>query len=279
MISTDFITEWEQVAPWRTDNLIEQDLIIERALVELYKMPLVRKNLAFKGGTALNKLFIKPQARYSEDIDLSLVNRVPIKDIMDQFRDALDPWLGKPKWKHSAFGIKFFYPYTAISGEKVKLKVEINTTNYEQVFGLRYMNFRHESSYFSGESTITTYELDELMGSKLRALYSRNKGRDLFDMWLVMTRNLVDIDRVMKSFVFYSEMEENPVSRAQFEANIYAKKKSAEFRQDMGKLLAGDVNWDVDEAFHLIEKEVYHRLSGEPWKGTKKQRRENQKQS
>lgn len=264
MILKRYITEWSNTAPWQTQDMVEQDLIIERALVELYKMPLVRKNLAFKGGTALNKLFVDPQARYSEDIDLTLVNKIPIGKTIDQLRDALDPWLGKPKWKHSSFSIKFFYPYTAISGESVKLKVEINMTNYEQVFGLQYMDFEHDSSYFSGRSTITTYELDELMGTKLRALYNRNKSRDLFDMWLVMTRDLVDIDRVIESFVFCSKMENNPVSRAQFEANMYAKKQSAEFKGDMSKLLAGHVNWNVGEAFELIEKEIYHRLPGDP---------------
>lgn len=270
MISRNFLKEWEETSPWRTQDMIEQDLIIEKVLAELYKMPLVRKNLAFKGGTALNKLFIDPQARYSEDIDLTLVKRIPIKKTIDQLRDAIDPWLGKPKFKHSRFSFKLFYPYIAISGEQVKLKVEINLTTYEQAFGLRYMDFHHNSSYYSGSSTITTFELDELMGTKLKALYNRNKSRDLFDMWLVIKRGLVNLDRVMKSFHFYSEMEENPVSRAQFEANIYAKKHSPEFRGDMSQLLAGDVSWDVDEAFRLIEENIYHRLKGEPWKGPKK---------
>lgn len=272
MIAENYIEEWRKKAPWQTQGMVEQDLIIERALSELYKMPLVKENLAFKGGTALNKLFIDPQARYSEDIDLTLVKRIPIGKTIDQLRDAIDPWLGKPKYKHSKVSFKLFYPYTSISGEKVKLKIEINLTTYEQAFGLRYMDFNHRSSYYSGSSTITTFELDELMGTKLKALYNRNKSRDLFDMWLVIKRGLVNLDRVMESFHFYSEMEENPVSRAQFEANIYAKKKSPEFRGDMSQLLAGDVDWDVDEAFRLIEDNIYHRLKGDPWKGLKKKK-------
>ena len=40
------------------------------AVIELFTRPVVREQLAFRGGTALHKLFLKPATRYSEDIDL-----------------------------------------------------------------------------------------------------------------------------------------------------------------------------------------------------------------
>ncbi len=270
MIPKNFIIKWRESAPWKTDNMVEQDLIIEKALVELYKKPLIRENLAFKGGTALNKLFIKPQARYSEDIDLTLIKKIAIGETINQIRDILDPWLGKPSYKHSKFSFKMFYTYESVLGDKMKLKIEINLTTYDNIFGIRYKDFEHNSTYFSGKSKITTFDLDELMGTKLKALYQRNKGRDLFDIWLVLSRNLVDIDRVVQSFNFYSKIEGNPVSRAQFEANLYAKKNNKEFRVDMSKLLAYEVDWNIDEAFSLIETSIYHRLKGTPWKGMKR---------
>ncbi len=58
MIVARRIKEWSDFAPWKNLDMVEQDLIIEKALVKLYKQPLVAKNLAFKGGTALNKLFV-----------------------------------------------------------------------------------------------------------------------------------------------------------------------------------------------------------------------------
>jgi hypothetical protein len=67
-------TEWRTFAPWSTDAQVEQDLILSRALVEIFSNPLLSKSLAFRGGTALHKLFIKPAARYSGDIDLVQVN-------------------------------------------------------------------------------------------------------------------------------------------------------------------------------------------------------------
>ena len=69
MIPRDYITEWRSVAPWVEDSQVEQDLVISRALVEIFSHPLLKESLAFRGGTALYKLHIRPPARYSEDID------------------------------------------------------------------------------------------------------------------------------------------------------------------------------------------------------------------
>ena len=84
MIPRDYITAWRAQAPWIPDFQVEQDLVISRALVLIFSHPLLRKSLAFRGGTALYKLYIKPPARYSEDIDAAaktvkaqLIERLP----------------------------------------------------------------------------------------------------------------------------------------------------------------------------------------------------------
>ena len=70
MIPRDYILEWREQAPWPQDFQVEQDLIISRALVEIFLNSVLHDALAFRGGTALYKLHLKPAARYSEDIDL-----------------------------------------------------------------------------------------------------------------------------------------------------------------------------------------------------------------
>ena len=77
MIPHDYITEWRAQAPWVQDLQVEQDLVISRALVDIFNHPLLAKSLAFRGGTALYKLHLKPPARYSEDIDLVQINAEP----------------------------------------------------------------------------------------------------------------------------------------------------------------------------------------------------------
>jgi predicted nucleotidyltransferase component of viral defense system len=65
VIPRDYITSWRPQAPWVQDIQVEQDLVICRALVELFSNPVLAQSLAFRGGTALYKLYIKPPARYS----------------------------------------------------------------------------------------------------------------------------------------------------------------------------------------------------------------------
>ena len=78
MIPTQNIVAWGNVAPWTEARQIEQDLIISRALVEIFSDPILRDALRFRGGTALNKLHFPAPLRYSEDIDLVRTSHGPI---------------------------------------------------------------------------------------------------------------------------------------------------------------------------------------------------------
>ncbi len=68
MIPKIFIEKWQQNAPWQSLDMVEQDLIINRSLVSLYQNQKIKESLIFRGGTALNKIYLKPSARYSEDL-------------------------------------------------------------------------------------------------------------------------------------------------------------------------------------------------------------------
>jgi len=114
MIPEIFIENWRVNVKWQTPVQVEQDLIISRALVCLYNDPYIADALVFRGGTALNKLFLKPPARYSEDIDFVQKRAEPIGVIINKIRELLEPWLGKPKWKITERGAKLIYQYQAI---------------------------------------------------------------------------------------------------------------------------------------------------------------------
>src|SRR5665811_177653 len=89
MIPRRYITEWKANAPWPTDAQVEQDLVIERALVALFSDPFLKEHVAFRGGTALHKIYLKPQARYSEDIDLVQIKEGSIKPLLVRLRERL----------------------------------------------------------------------------------------------------------------------------------------------------------------------------------------------
>ena len=89
MIPKIYITKWGEHVPWLFDMQLEQDLLISRALVELFSNPHISEALAFRGGTALYKLFLTPAPRYSEDIDLvQRINRLCIQPFCGNLKQS-----------------------------------------------------------------------------------------------------------------------------------------------------------------------------------------------
>ena len=89
MIPAQYLTEWAAAYPWKLSEQVEQDLLISRAVVAIYSDPYLAERLAWRGGTALYKLYLNPQPRYSEDIDLVLIHPEPMGPILDRLREVL----------------------------------------------------------------------------------------------------------------------------------------------------------------------------------------------
>ena len=265
MIPHDYITEWRARVPWVDDFQVEQDLVISRALEEIFSHPHLRESLAFRGGTALYKLHIDPPARYSEDIDLVQIRAEPIGPTLDALRTVLDPWLGKPQWKQNGGRVTFRYRFQSegVSPQRLRLKVEINSREHFTFFGLGEKSFAVSSRWFGGEAKITTYAFDELIGTKLRALYQRRKGRDLFDLTVALKQSAISADRVVETFLHYTAQEEVNITRALFERNLAAKLKMPLFVADIGPLLAAGYRWDIHKATEDVSSQLIERLPGD----------------
>lgn len=272
MIPKASITQWREKAPWMTDEQVEQDLILSRVLVDLFSDPLLNKELAFRGGTALHKLFFTSPGRYSEDIDLVRTSTGTIGHVIGAIRDKLDNWLGQPVSRRNQGRFTLYYKFEAATAAAamMRVKIEINTREQGSLFSLQQQKFKVDNSWFSGSAAINTYLLEELLGTKLRALYQRKKGRDLFDLALVLT-NFPDlaIDKVMQTFDFYLAKQGKRITRAQFEKNLFEKLQDKAFAADVIFLLEQENAASVFE-FKNAATQVYERfvkkLPGESWK-------------
>ena len=273
MIPRAYITEWRAVAPWSQDAWVEQDLVISRALVALFRVAALAERLAFRGGTALYKLHLRPPARYSEDIDLVQVRAEPIGGTLDLVRGALDPWLGTSHRRLSGRSATLVYRFDSEDDPplRMRLKIEINTREHFTELGLTRVPFRVQSRWFSGDAGVTTFKIDELMGTELRALYQRSKGRDLFDLWFALVHGTVDTGALFRSFRSYMAEGGHTVTRAQFERNLHEKARSRGFRRDIRPLLRPDSNqdFDIDEALDVVRERLIRMLPGEPWQGVR----------
>lgn len=269
MIQRAFITAWRSRASWLQDSQVEQDLVLSRALVELFTDEAIAGTLAFRGGTALSKLYLKRARRYSEDIDLVQVNAGAIGPIIYAIRRRLDSWLGRPQWKQGAGRVTLYYRFDTEIEPSVtmRLKLEINTREHFTVLGLVPRRFEVSNGWFKGSADITTYELDELLGTKLRALYQRKKGRDLFDLWAASLDAAADPKRLVESFKRYVEHDGLRISRAEFESNLYQKLRDPGFGRDVEPLLVSSVGWDPAAAAEYVFTAITPLLPGDAWKG------------
>ena len=136
--------------------------------------------------------------------------------------------------------------------------------------GFKEIPFKVTSRWFEGRCNIHSYELDELLGTKFRALYQRKQGRDLFDLATALANPVVKPDRVIAAFLEYMKQEGHKVSRAQFEKNIAAKLHDPAFVADISPLLSEGFTWDIETAAPLVSKQLIERLPGDPWKGAEK---------
>ena len=269
MIPRANITAWRAAAPWPDNMQVEQDLALSRALITMFHRPEVAEQAVFRGGTALHKLFFGQPGRYSEDIDLVQREAGPIGGLIDAIRRALDPWLGKPKWKQGQGRFTLYYRFdtTFTPVVSMRLKVEINTREHFSVLARQRLRYRIDNPWFAGGAELVTYGLAELLGTKMRALYQRKKGRDLFDLWFALTEADVDADQVVQCFSDYMKFGETTTSRAQFEENMERKMEDALFLGDVTPLLRPGLEYDINAAWELIHDLLVRRLPGEAWKG------------
>jgi predicted nucleotidyltransferase component of viral defense system len=224
VIPGSYIQEWTAATPWPDRRQVEQDLIICRALCDIFNEPLLAERLAFRGGTAINKLLFRQPLRYSEDIDLVQVQPEPIGPTVDAVRRALS-WLGPCRRKAAAHSIHLVFAFApeADPTTTLKLKVEINTREHESLYGLKAYPFAVENPWFAGRASVASFESEELFGTKLRALLQRRRGRDLFDLNEGLKQLPLAPERVIASFDHYLAHEGTQITRANAEERMLAK--------------------------------------------------------
>jgi predicted nucleotidyltransferase component of viral defense system len=252
------VLAWRAEHPWSTNAQVEQDLIISRAMADIFAHPDLGRKLAMRGGTAMHKLYLAPATRYSEDIDLVQTQAGPIGDVLDGIHSVLDPWLGEPTWERKVNDVKLKYRVESEIPPVVRLllKIEINTREHGAMAGHIGRRFEVISRWYSGMADIQTFSLNEMLGTKMRALYQRRKGRDLFDLWLALSKGLANPDMVVEHFRRYTRRPGHNITREEYSRNLGEKMYDSGFLSDVLPLLRPGVIYDAAEAHCLVEEQL-----------------------
>jgi predicted nucleotidyltransferase component of viral defense system len=263
MIPKPDIAKWQEHAPWKQFYQVEQDLVISRALIEIFSDEFLRENLAFRGGTALHKLYLNPAPRYSEDIDLVQIKAGPIKPIMQRINEVITFFKEPRKTQVKGHGAKALYRFNSeYEGIRLRLKLEINCKEHFNVLDWVNFPFEIESEWFSGKALIKTYSINELLGTKLRALYQRSKGRDLFDLDYSRLNKQLNVDEIIHCFKEYTTFStgNRPPSKKEFLLNIEEKEKDPNFTGDMEALLRPEIKYNQEAAFKWFKNELLEKI-------------------
>lgn len=263
MIPRPHIAKWRDQAPWATNEQVEQDLIISRALVALFSDEFLSENLAFRGGTALHKLYLNPAPRYSEDIDLVQIKEGPIKPILQRIDKIITFFEEDRVVKSKANNNTLLYRFNSEYSPEIRLrlKIEINCREHFNLLGWNPFPFSVASEWFTKGCNIITYHLDELLGTKVRALYQRKKGRDLFDLYYADQHAKLDYDKIIHCYNEYMKFVVGKLpTQKEFLLNMGEKKRSKQFSGDMEGLLNPDLKYDQEEAFEWLFDELVQRL-------------------
>jgi predicted nucleotidyltransferase component of viral defense system len=254
------ITAWSVNRPWPNRAAVEQDLILARLIVAIYSHPRLSEELVFRGGTCLHQVHLPAPLRYSEDLDFVRRTHTGIRPIFDDLRQiAADLGLEVKRadvTQHPKLRLRARSEQGADT--YLRIKLEINTHETSPARGLIHVPFAVRSDWFTGSAEVLTFTAAELVSTKLRALFQRSKGRDLFDLWLALTTLELDPAEIVGAFDPYRP---DGYTRERAIENLRGKLTSESFRRDLDLLVTDwPERYDIDAAARLVIDNLLVRL-------------------
>lgn len=269
------LTAWQTHAPWPKRSQIEQDLRLSRGVAAIFADEVLRSHLAMRGGTVLHKAHLAPAARYSEDIDLVLTKPMDTATLEKHLLRVLTPILGVPApsifldaWlalrnarkSSKILSIKFKFIPLGLNRQET-IKVDINLNEHAALYPLVQVGFQsldEDGDLVTAQAI--SYDINEMLGTKTRALMQRLQGRDLFDLWFAWSQSqagvtpyTVDGKRAMEAFEWYLANEGTAMGLEEAGQLLDQRLRNPAFRQDMDTLLRpGLPKFDVDMAATVV---------------------------
>jgi len=250
----------QAVVPWPNQRQVEQDLLLCRAMAALFGDTFLLTQIAMRGGTLLHKVHLPPASRFSEDIDLVVFGDRPDGHIEAAIRRVLRDQLGEPTdtiWDDLKLAIRNF-----AAGPNMVIVVEANLTEREPHRQIVPIPFEFTFRGSLVHAKLNAYDLNEMLGTKMRALFQRKRGRDLFDLYwaLVAGHAKVDPALVIESFLHYLKQEGGGVARAEFIGILDAHLADPGFCSDMEQLLRVGLTYDPQQAGVVVKDRLLNLL-------------------
>jgi len=142
----------------------------------------------------------------------------------------------------------------------MKLKVEINCREHFTLEGYRNIPFSVDTNWFKGQCELVTFTIEELLATKLRALYQRKQGRDLFDLDHALKHYDITPKKIAASFAEYIKRGGHSVSKDEYLKNVDSKLNDDEFQGDISSLLRRQVEFEFAAGWDNVRSNVIYLL-------------------
>jgi predicted nucleotidyltransferase component of viral defense system len=257
MLPANIITAWAADHPWPTRTQVEQDLLLSQAICAISNHSYLGDELAFRGGTALHKLHTAQPYRYSEDLDYVRSTAGGISDLTKALTEV-GQVLGYKANTRVGEHPKVYWRTDAADGSPIRIKIEVNTYERSPALDHTRIPYQVNSAWWSGTANVKTFQPPELVATKIRALYQRSKGRDVFDLWIALTELNTDPDMIVTAFGPYRPAGWTP---ALAERNLQDNLSKASFTSDLVPLVQQvPEGFSIKSACQLILTELIHRV-------------------
>jgi predicted nucleotidyltransferase component of viral defense system len=278
-ITRQDILAHQAIVPWAAQYQVEQDLLLCRTMIALFEDKFLSAQIAMRGGTLLHKVHLAPACRYSEDIDLVVVGTRPEDHVRRAIRRVLMDVLGAPKaavWDTVKLAIRntvkpsrvlrmTYAARSIIEANRIlEIVVEANVTERRPHRPVVEMPFSFTFRDQAVQTLIKGFDIHEMLGTKMRALFQRKRGRDLFDLYWAMTKSPTRVDpaSIIASFQHYLKQEGTKTGRTEFIGILETHLADRGFCSDMQSLLRADITYDPQMAGKYIKTHLLSLLSG-----------------
>ena len=272
------VIDHQSVVPWPSQIQVEQDLLLCRTMVALFSDAFLQSQIAMRGGTLLHKVHLAPASSYSEDIDLVVFGDRPEGHIRKALNRVLSGVLGMPRlsvWDDLKLAIRntvkpsrvlrmtYAIPSLVEPGKNLEIVVEANVTERTPHLPVIKMPFEFPFQNSVVSAQVNGYDIHEMLGTKMRALFQRRRGRDLFDLhWaLELAKPAVNPAKIIESFQHYLKLEGSVAGRAEFGAMLDAHLADRGFRSDMNQLLRAGISYDPQQAGENVKAKLLSLLA------------------
>ena len=214
---------------------VELDYLLD---VCLHTVSRYRRALVFRGGTALYKFH--GLDRFSEDLDfVQGKGRIDLEKVRDRIVRScgllgLGCVLGRFERYRNEINMDLHFRGPLYDGRKESMtRVAFNVS-------LRESPQEVETSFYtSSYKEIPAYELhvmsaQEMMAEKVRAIMTRDKPRDLYDLWFLSRKRVgLDVSMVRRKLALYD------LEYAPDELIAAAESRKGAWKRDLGSLVMG----------------------------------------